>query len=114
MRAAIVADPGGYAWSSFRANVQSLPNAVAVPHAEYLLLGADEAKSCAAYRKLFREAVSADRLAEIRAYVQQQRLLGTPRFQREIEAMIGRCASVRPAHRPKRSNKSGETGSDPL
>jgi putative transposase len=97
----------------FSRHAQSLPNAVAVPHAEYLFLGADEAKRCAAYRKLFREAVSADRLAEIRAYVQQQRVLGTPRFQREIEAMIGCCANVRPAHRPKHSNKSGGTGSDP-
>ena len=69
VRAAIVADPGDYAWSSYRANAQSLPNAVVVPHAEYLRLGADEAKRCAAYRELFREALSADRLAEIRSYV---------------------------------------------
>ena len=111
MRAAIAADPGDYAWSSFRANVQSLPNAVAVPHAQYLRLGSDEAKSCAAYRKLFREAVSADRLAEIRAYVQQQRVLGTPRFQREIQergqvhiqsfelSRGGRCAGLMLAKR---------------
>ena len=114
VRAAMVADPADYVWSSYRANAQSLPNAVVVPHVEYLRLGAAEAQRCAAYRELFKEVLSAERLAEIRAYVQQQRVLGTPRFQREIEAMIGRCASVRPAHRPKRSNKSGGTGSDPV
>jgi hypothetical protein len=29
--------------------------------------------------------------------------LGTPRFQREIEAILGRCAQVRPAHRPRKT-----------
>jgi len=117
VRAAMVADPGDYAWSSYRANAQLLPDAVLVPHAEYLRLGADAAARCVAYRELFKDALSADRLAEIRAYVQQQRVLGTPRFQCEIEAMIGRCASVRPAHRPKRPRRRSEldgTGSDPL
>ena len=84
---------------------------------EYLRLGADAATRFVAYRSLFKEASSADRLAEIRAYVQQQRVLGTPKFQREIEALIGRCTSVRPAHRPKRPRRRSEldgTGSDPL
>lgn len=62
--------------------------ALVMPHAEYLRLGADATERCVAYRELFKEVLSADRLAEIRAYVQQQRVLGTPRFQREIEAMI--------------------------
>ena len=117
VRAAMVADPGDYAWSSYRANAQLLADEVLMPHAEYLRLGADAATRSVAYRALFKEALSADRLAEIRAYVQQQRVLGTPRFQREIEAMIGRCTSVRPAHRPKRPRRRSEldgTGSDPL
>jgi putative transposase len=112
VRAAMVADPGDYVWSSYRANAQLLPDLVVMPHAEYLRLGADAAERCVAYRELFKEALSADHLAEIRAYVQQQRVLGTPRFQREIEAMIGRCASVRPAHRPRHSSESDGTGSD--
>lgn len=114
VRAAMMADPGDYVWSSYRANAQLLPVAVVVPHAEYLRLGAHAAERCVAYRELFKEALSADRLAEIRACVQQQRMLGAPRFQREIEAMIGRCASVRPAHRPRRSSESEGSVSDPL
>ena len=114
VRAAMVTDPADYAWSSYCANAQALPDAVVVPHAEYLSLGADASERCVAYRQLFKEALSEDRLAEFRAYVQQQRALGTPRFQREIEAVIGRCASVRPAHRPRRIEKVGGTGSDPL
>lgn len=83
-----------------------------VPHAEYLRLGADAAARCVVYRELFKDALSADRLAEIRAYVQQQRVLGTPKFRREIEAMIGRCTSVRPAHRPRRRSELDKKGSD--
>jgi putative transposase len=67
-----------------------------------------------AYRQLFKEVWGDDRLAEIRTYVQQQRALGTPRFQREIEAMIGRCASVRAAHRPRRNKDAFGASSDAL
>ena len=114
VRAAMVADPADYAWSSYRANAQALPDKVIVPHVEYLRLGTDVSERCVAYRQLFKEVLGDDRLAEIRAYVQQQRALGTPRFQREIEAMIGRCTSVRAAHRPRRNKDAFGTGSDPL
>jgi putative transposase len=114
VRAAMVADPADYAWSSYRANAQASPDKVVVPHVEYLRLGADVSERCVAYRQLFKEVLDDDRLAEIRAYVQQQRALGTPRFQREIEAMIGRCTSVRAAHRPRRNKDAFGTGSDPL
>lgn len=114
VRAAMVADPGEYAWSSYHANALGLSDAAVIPHAEYLRLGADLSERCIAYRHLFKDALSDDRLAEIRAYVQQQRALGTPRFQREIEVMIGRCASVRAAHRPRRDRHDRVTGSDTL
>lgn len=114
VRAAMVADPADYAWSSYRTNAQALPDKVVVPHAEYLRPGADASERCSAYRQLFKEVLGDARLAEIRAYVQQQRALGTIRFQREIEAMIGRCANVRAAHRPRRDKDAFGKGSDPL
>ena len=115
VRAAMVADPADYAWSSYHANAQAVPDIVVVPHAEYQRLGTDREQRCVAYRALFKDALDDDRLTEIRAYVQQQRALGTPRFQREIEAMIGRCARVRAAHRPRRGESAAiGTGSDPL
>lgn len=113
VRAAMVADPADYAWSSYRANAQTLPDKVVMPHVEYLRLGTSVSERCVAYRQLFEEVLGNDRLVQIRAYVQQQRALGTPRFQREIEAMIGRCASVRAAHRPRRNKDAFGTGSDP-
>jgi putative transposase len=50
----------------------------------------------------------------LRAYMQQRRELGTPRFHREIEAMIGRCASVRAAYRPRQGKDLAGSGSDRL
>jgi putative transposase len=114
VRAAMVTDPADYAWSSYRANAQALADPLVVPHAEYLRLGADAPERCVAYRHLFQEALDDDRLNEICAYVQQQRALGAPRFQREIESMIGRCSSVRAAHRPRRNKEATGTGSDPI
>jgi putative transposase len=49
---------------------------------------------------LFDEVLTPERVAEIRAYLQRQRALGSERFQPQVEAMLGRCAKVRPAHRP--------------
>jgi len=42
-----------------------------------------------AYRQLVADALSEDELSEIRAYVQQQRALGSNRFQAMIEAELG-------------------------
>jgi putative transposase len=67
-----------------------------------------------AYRHLFKDALSDGRLVEIRLSVRQQCALGTSRFQREIEAIIGRCASVRAANRPRRNRAVEVTGSEPL
>jgi len=103
VRAAMVAAPGEYTWSSYRANAEGATDTVVTAHPEYLRLGADPVSRCSAYRSLFENVIGDDRLAEIRAYVQQQRALGTPRFQREIEAILGRCVEVRPAHRPRKS-----------
>jgi hypothetical protein len=50
----------------------------------------------------------------IRAYMQQRREPGTPRFQREVEAMIGRYASVRAAHWPRQEKDFAGSGSDRL
>lgn len=99
----MVAAPGDYAWSSYRANAAAATDTVVTPHPEYLRLGADPISRRTAYRSLFENVISDERFAEIRAYVQQQRALGTPRFQREIEAILGRCAQVRPAHRPRKT-----------
>jgi putative transposase len=46
------------------------------------------------------EVLPQQQIDEIRAYIQRQRALGADRFQLAVEHKLGRCASVRPAHRP--------------
>jgi putative transposase len=53
VRAAMVADPAAYPWSSYRSNALGNEDGVISPHPVYLALGADAASRQAAYRTLF-------------------------------------------------------------
>jgi REP-associated tyrosine transposase len=48
-------------------------------------------------------------MADIRAHVQQQKVLGDSRFQAEIEAMLDRKVAVRPRGRPRKADQVAET-----
>jgi putative transposase len=100
IRAAMVATPTDYAWSSHRANASDGSDPLLRRHAAYLALGSSSAERQQAYRALFDEVLTCEAIEEIRAYLQQQRALGTDRFRAIVERKLGRCASVRPAHRP--------------
>ena len=54
VRARMVASPGQYQWSSFRANALGEHDALLTPHAHYCALGRDAESRRAAYRALFR------------------------------------------------------------
>lgn len=54
VRARVVARPGQYRWSSFRANALGQDNALLTPHGFYCALGRDAESRQAAYRALFR------------------------------------------------------------
>ncbi|GLQ88373.1 transposase [Dyella flagellata] len=102
VRAAMVASPEDYPWTSFHANALGLGDPLVHPHSAYLNLGMNAEERQAAYRELFKEALSDDQLLDIRTYLQQQRALGTNRFQVAIEAELGRVAKVRPRGRPRK------------
>ena len=106
VRAAMVADPAEYSWSSFSANALGTDCAIIRPHLSYVALGATPAMRRDAYRKLVHLAISDDDLVEIRAYIQQQRALGTDQFRAMVERKLGRCAIVRAAHRPRSLDKA--------
>jgi putative transposase len=93
--------PAGYPWSSHRCNAFGEPDPLVRPHGECLALGSASGPAFEAYRALFADASSEERLVEIRANVQQQMALGGPKFQTQIEAALGRYVRVRPAHRPR-------------
>jgi putative transposase len=106
VRAAMVAAPGDYRWSSYASNALGEPDAIVAPHPHYLALGRDEIERQEAYREIVRLSISDDDLLAIRSHVQQQRVLGTARFQAAIEAMSGRCARIRPRGRPAGQSKT--------
>ena len=54
VRARVVARPGQYQWSSFRANALGREDPLLTPHAHYCALGRDTGSRQAAYLELFR------------------------------------------------------------
>lgn len=102
VRAAMVAGPADYPWSSHRANTLDIDDARLTTHPVVLGLGVLSEQRRAAYLALFDEVLDAQHVPELRPYLQQQRAFGSDRFQAAIQAQLGRCAQVRPAHRPTR------------
>jgi putative transposase len=66
IRAAMVADPADYRLSSYRANALGASDALLSPHPLYLAIGADDDARRAAYRELFRGALDAKPLSDLR------------------------------------------------
>jgi putative transposase len=102
VRAAITGDPAHYRWSSCQANLGQRPHSALSPHPAYLALGADTRLRSDAYRTLLHETLDSEELQAIRAYLQQQRALGTATFQAMVETKTQRFSATRPAHRPRK------------
>lgn len=102
VRACMVDDPARYRWSSHPGNAGLACDPLLTRHPAYNGLGLDSSERTAAYLALFKERLSDENLAEIRAYLQQQRALGSSTFQRRVERELQRYAAVRPAHRPRK------------
>jgi len=83
VRAGMVAHPRDYPWSSYGFNALGAkgPNADWIrPHEEYRRLGRTAAERQAAYRQLFRAAISGVALSEIRECTHKGWALGGERF----------------------------------
>jgi putative transposase len=106
----MVAHPGDYRWSSYRANAQGEADVLLTPHALYLSLASDEAKRRKAYRELFRHELDPGSVDAIRAAANGNFALGDARFAADIAAALGRRASPGVAGRPRRlpQVKSGD------
>ena len=103
VRAWMSDDPKTYAWSSCRANATGYPDPLITPHAAYLALGHDEKNRQSNYCDLLAEVLTDDVLANIRIYLQQQRALGTDKFQMQVQEKLQRFAGIRPAHRSRKT-----------
>jgi putative transposase len=105
VRAAVVGDPGDYAWSSYRAHAFAAPDPLVRSHPAYAALAHEPVARCDAWRRMVATAVAPEEIDAIRFYLQRQQALGTDRFQQQVGAMLGR--RVGPGQ-PGRPRKSGE------
>lgn len=102
VRAAMVGKPQEYRWSSYRMNAEGIASDLLTPHAEYLRLGrtADERRS--AYRDLFRAHVDRERMDHIRRATNGNYVLGSERFEAEIQKALKRRVVPGKSGRPAR------------
>jgi putative transposase len=103
VRAAMVADAGEHPWSSYHANACGRHEPRIRPHAAWTALGSSDPARRDAYRQLVQAGISEDERDEVRRCTAQQKAWGSARFQREIEALVGRSGAVRNAGRPRKS-----------
>ena len=108
VRAGMVAHPRDFPWSSyaFDALDETGPNSDwLTPHREYLRLGRNAADRQSAYRQLFRAAISANDLKEIRECTHKGWALGSERFKAQIESLTQRRAVSKGVGRPRKEDE---------
>ena len=108
VRAAMVRHPRNYPWSSYRFNAEEASSGMLSEHACYQALGADAQARREEYRKLVDSELEREALEDIRKATNGNFVLGRERFQRDIEAALGRRASPGMPGRPRvQSNSRG-------
>ncbi|MBI1905705.1 MAG: transposase [Rhodocyclales bacterium] len=104
VRARMVDHPREYRWSSYRANAEGVRSKVVVSQAQYLALGRSAEQRREAYRELFGSHLDFEIVREIREATNGNYALGSERFRREVEVMIGRRVSRGNPGRPRSGN----------
>lgn len=107
LRAAMVADPRDYRWSSHRALAFGEADPLLTPHPGYLALSADPIARQQRYRALVMAAVDAEEVDAIRRHLQRQHAYGSDRFRQAIEAQLGRTIGPQKIGRPRKSAAQG-------
>lgn len=102
VRAHMTDDPESYIWSNSRMHC-GRESSLITTHPAYTQLGNTAEKRVNTYGEILLEPLTEDLLEEIRAYLQQQRALGSSQFQAIIQAKPQRFAGIRPPHRPPRN-----------
>ena len=104
VRPGMVAHPRDYPWSSYAANAlnESGPNSDFVkPHDLYRRLARNAQDRSAAYRALFKAAISKADLWAIRDCTHKGWVLGSQNFKNQIEALTQRQVSSKGVGRPR-------------
>jgi putative transposase len=111
VRMEIADAPERYPWSSAQANLGIITDPCVTPHPVYLALGTDAAARAKAYCESLRCGVANEDLVAIRMHIQQERVLGSPRFQAMVGKIFNRAVAVRPRGRPRKdADMLGEPG----
>ncbi|KAB7631224.1 MULTISPECIES: transposase [Stenotrophomonas] len=100
VRAAMVAFPEEYRWSSVRVYLGLEHNPMLTPHPCYTLLGPTPEARANAYSEWLRASIQPDERERIVIYVAQERALGSPRFQDMVGRALQRSVVCRLAGRP--------------
>ena len=87
VRAGMVVEPGGYAWSSYGTNGEGRASTFVTPHRRYLELGTSPGSRQAFYRGLFGEVIPEEEISKIRTAIHRNRPLGDDEFVQEIERL---------------------------
>ena len=108
VRAGMVDHPGDYRWSSYRANGNGEASESLCPHQAYIALGPEEVSRREAYRALFRHHLEPGLVDKIRSSTNGNFVLGSEKFQKEVEFALGRRVIPGKSGRPRRSESSFE------
>ena len=100
VRAGVVSTPDEYRWSSFHCNALGEANPVVTPHPCYLALGKTDSTRSRVYQDLFEAQIDTEEVTAIREHVHQGKVLGSDRFQPEIERRLGCPVTLRAVRRP--------------
>jgi len=117
VRAAMAAHPRDYPWSSYGLDALGAkgPNADWIrAHEEYRRLGRTAADRQAAYRQLFRAAISPEDLSNIRECTHKGWALGGERYREQIEALGQRRAASKGVGRPRKDDNRDPVDRTPL
>ena len=101
-RAGMVSHPRIYRWSSYRINAEGKASDLIKPHDQYVQLGRGAQQRREAYRALFRDALDAAVVNDIRVATNGGFVLGAARFRDKIAAKLGRRVIPGQPGRPSR------------
>ena len=101
VRAAMVASPDEYSWSSYRSHAGISDDQLSDPSCAYRALGNSDAERIQAYRAFVAMDSDESELTTFRTAVQRNQPTGSKRFCDEIEQRIGRRISTHGPGRPR-------------
>ena len=109
VRKMIVANPGDYAWSSYRHHALGIADSVVKDHPIYLQLGPTAAERQRTYRDQFQTNADPNQRAEIMSSVRRGLVLGEEKFKDEIERVVARRVRPGKSGRPRKVAQNAAT-----